>query len=589
MKQFSKLLIASFFVLILVAFATIYLFVHNAYQRQVFETISWIGLIFFSILCYIIHSERKPPSWISFFILLLICYVAINGYIHDRSVFRLILFLGTVLIGTDAMSLFVANNQHLNPKLLLIAGFLTFSLYLLFFAYNYFFCIKESDNPYQQNGSLFGILLASQLLLFVPVWWEKRKTIPFYCNWLFIILGGYALFLLLISNGRAGWLGLLVGIIYLYYKSSQLQRFKKKFLTFSILLILTATIILVKYKSGSSMGRKLIYKVSAEMFFDKPFFGFGVTGFTATYNNYQARYFSQHSINSEEALLADNNWFAFNDYYQFIIENGLIGTFLLAITVLLFFRKRNRCRMSIIHNNHLAVIASLLAILVAAFFSYPLQFFPVIFHAILCVAIIFRNPNFNNYKKNSKILRYPFLKIAAGIVLIVGSLYFLTYNLKEKKAHAYEASGMSIASLDICKTLSSSVFADGNLLYQYARRLYDANRLEEARITMKQVMQKYPSNQVYKLSALIHQGVGDIKNTEADFKHAVFMVPNRIVHRYDLLSFYISQQDTLAIDYWSKSILSMPIKVPSTVTKHFQQSAATIRQQFLLNNKSNNK
>lgn len=582
MKEIAKSFTVVLFVLLLVASATCYLFVHNSYQRQVFETILWLGLIVFSTLSFLCYPERNKTSWAALSLTLLIGYIVINCHIHNGNVWRLTLYIGALVMGTVAMRNFFANNNHLIRLFFIIAGFLIFSSYLIFFSYNYFFVVAESNNPYQQNASLFGILLASQLLFFLPFWWEKRKGIPAYFNWLFILLNGFVVFLLLVSNGRAGWLGLLIGTIYLCYQSPRLQRIKKKLLAFSFLLVIAVTIILVNYKSGSSLGRKLIYKVSYEMLIDQPLTGLGAYGFSAAYNKYQATYFAKHAINSEEALLADNNWFAFNDYYQFVIENGWIGCSLLFITAFLLFRKKNQISKVSLYKKRHAAVATLIAIGTAALFSYPLQFFPIVFHMLVCLAMLFATPSMETSIKSNTAAFFTFFKITATIVLIVGSLYFLSYNLQEQKAYNLDTSGMPIASLEKYKELSSSPFADGNLLFQYARKLFDANQLKEASTLLNQVKLKYPSNQVYKLAALVHQELGQAKDAEADFMYAVFMVPNRIVHRHDLLSFYVTRQDTMAVDYWSKSILSMPIKVPSTVTRNFQQSAATIRRQFLL-------
>jgi hypothetical protein len=53
-----------------------------------------------------------------------------------------------------------------------------------------------------------------------------------------------------------------------------------------------------------------------------------------------------------------------------------------------------------------------------------------------------------------------------------------------------------------------------------------------------------------------------------------------MVNRYDLLAFYVARRDTLQIRYWANSILQMPVKVPSPVTRSFRQSAAAILKKY---------
>ena len=47
---------------------------------------------------------------------------------------------------------------------------------------------------------------------------------------------------------------------------------------------------------------------------DNWLWGIGHGQFKAKYNEYQAAYFSSHSIDSKEAVLADNSIYAFNDF-----------------------------------------------------------------------------------------------------------------------------------------------------------------------------------------------------------------------------------------------------------------------------------
>lgn len=573
------------FALLMVAFPLCYLFVHNSYQRQVFETALWTALVVFSVLIQICHPKKKKISWANLSVAILLFYVIINSYLNSNSsTLRLALYMGNLVICIAGLSLFYTIYSPRIHSILLLTGSLIFSSYVIFFWYNYFFTIEENNNPYQQNPSIFGILLTAQLLFYVPFWWKRKKNFSFLFNWLMIVLSCFIIYLIIISHGRAAWLGLIVGTIYLLFKIPNAKQYQNKIRIFSIPIFIVITLILLQYKSDSSIGRYLIYKISYRMLAEAPLTGIGTYGFSEKYNQYQANYFASHSINSREALLADNNWFAFNDYYQFVIENGLLGVLLLLTVLFLLIKKKSFFNKKEVDKNQHFALASIISILTSALFFYPLQFFPVVFHLIICISIINATPITADSKNNQLVCSNLFM-LLAGICLTAGNIFLLRFNLKEKEAYATGQSGMLKLSLENYKELSNSPFADGNLLFQYSRKLFAVNQLKEAEAVIKQVKPNYSSNQVYKLSALIHQELGQYKEAEFDFKNAVLMVPNRIVNRYNLLSFYIKMKDTIAIKLWSKSILSMPIKAPSKITQDFQQKAEEIQRQIIKNSK----
>lgn len=50
------------------------------------------------------------------------------------------------------------------------------------------------------------------------------------------------------------------------------------------------------------------------------------------------------------------------------------------------------------------------------------------------------------------------------------------------------------------------------------------------------------------------------------FLKAIYMVPNRMASRYDIVQFYIENKDTAKALHWAYSIKNMPVKVPSEKT-----------------------
>lgn len=124
-------------------------------------------------------------------------------------------------------------------------------------------------------------------------------------------------------------------------------------------------------KTDSSLGRIFIYKISSQIHKDNWLNGIGIGKFKTVYMHYQADYFRKGKFTETELLLADNTYFAFNDYYQFIVETGIVGIFLLGIFFLLIFLLIKRAvfsdRESVILLN---AIGMLIALCIAACFTY---------------------------------------------------------------------------------------------------------------------------------------------------------------------------------------------------------------------------
>ncbi|HVK98144.1 MAG TPA: hypothetical protein VM368_10005, partial [Flavisolibacter sp.] len=60
--------------------------------------------------------------------------------------------------------------------------------------------------------------------------------------------------------------------------------------------------------------------------------------------------------------------------------------------------------------------------------------------------------------------------------------------------------------------------------------------------------------------------LGNHEQAERDYKTAVYMVPNRMKSRFELIQFYLSIKDTSNAIFWAKSIMKMPVKIRSNKT-----------------------
>lgn len=359
------------------------------------------------------------------------------------------------------------------------------------------------------NQSVFAILLASQLIFLIPLWACRRQEA--FCKnsnvWQWptvaaIVLG---IGLLLSTKGRAGFLGFIVGICFILYQY-QLAGKRWKFVIGCFLITGLVGINLLFFKPGSSQGRWLIYKVSWNIFKEHWLFGVGPGNFDALYNRYQAAYFKTHDIDSSEALLADNSFYAFNDHWQLLLEGGVIGFLFYTVAIGLFIRQHMTGRTTDLNNPlHTAVMASLFCVAIGAAFSYPLHLYPVTLHLVVCLALLqslsHRSSEVHGLPRHGKKL-FSRTATVAAVILIGHFAYVVFYQIQKQRAINISRAGFRKKAAAIYQQLcTSSYIRDGHTCYLYSRELYALNQLERAAVALDKGSVYYYAQDVVRLSA----------------------------------------------------------------------------------------
>lgn len=414
------------------------------------------------------------------------------------------------------------------------------------------------------NTSIIGIIVSVILVFLILVYRVFEGNVRNICQFFICLL----VILLFLSKSRAGWFAFIaISAFYLPgYGVIKKYNISRRFL-FGVILFTFAFLFLLK--RDSSIGRIYIYRISLDIFADNPLTGIGIGKFKATFNEYQADFFSNNDIDSKRALLADNTFYAFNDYLQWAAETGIIGVLTLGLA-LFYLIKRTRVIQRISPHKPItrAVAASLLCLAVAALFSYPLQTIPGQFLGLILVGIILFYPleiKTAAWRVISVIIRFMYISLSA--YFLIHSIYNIKSKIGEEKAYKLELYGFKAEAMKEYKTLSHYYPSNGYNTFKYAELQYYRNQLNEARITLEVAQKTYIDNRVYKLKAKIENELGNFREAEKYYLKTVYMVPNRMLSRYDLMNFYISCRDTLGAIKWAHSILNMPVKVPSEKTK----------------------
>ncbi|WP_203257023.1 O-antigen ligase family protein [Hyunsoonleella ulvae] len=401
------------------------------------------------------------------------------------------------------------------------------------------------------------------------------------------------------TQSRASWLAVIVSsslLLEFRYKIlkkifNHLSKLKRLVLVIGIVLIALVSLLGVyHFKKGSSDGRLFIWKVSTKIIGDNPFFGVGFDRFKAHYMNYQANYFAVNG-ETQEALVADNTYYAFNEMIQFVVENGIIG-FLMLIAVFYVIFKLSISK----ENIYLIIIIkiALLSIAVFAFFSYPTEILPVkLIVIVLLAAMANLDQNTKVFFENFK-LELPFniifKSIAIVVVLIISAsslIYIKRLNTSFKNwelalnSYQYGDYESAIKEYEIAYP---ELKRNGEFLMNYGKALsmYKQNKkaikiLEHAKKHLNTTITETALGDAYKNVELYNKA-------EANYKHAASMIPSRFYPLYLLAKLYDEsgqKENALAM---ANTILEKEIKVPSTAVKEIQQEMKDIITEYKLFN-----
>ena len=311
------------------------------------------------------------------------------------------------------------------------------------------------------------------------------------------------------------------------------------------------------FKTGSSEGRLLIYKISFGIFKDNWFAGIGLGNFKQLYLPQQANYFALGNYTKKELLLADNTHYAFNDYWQFIIETGLVGIIVIIIAFYVLYRIIRR---SLYTKSHLVikfnVLSILMAILTAAFFTHVFE--RAIFQVtiILCLSVLC----FFNFKKSTLSIALFFVTLC--FLSAIGFNSFNAYRINENYKTAlnlYIAGFLKDSRTELQKI---SPIQDNKRAVLYMQILMASNKAKNEK-SIIDILKRYPNANSYRLLGDYYKVLGRFIDSESAYVTAINIVPNRFLPRRDLLNLYLLQNRQTKAEEVAKEILSLDIKVNS--------------------------
>ena len=425
----------------------------------------------------------------------------------------------------------------------------------LFYLYHNILFFQES-NFLSNSSSIMAIQFAIASTVALAILQNEKRLL-----FKILLISSACIFtsLIFLLESRTAIIAFMAGILFVYYPKFR-QWFTKSRLLFisgSFLLLLILSLALL-VKLDSSAGRWFIWKTSLQLFRQNWWCGTGIGLFNPSYNHLQADFFSTHTLYGSEAMLADDGYYAFNEWLHIGIEQGIVG---LIFFLLLSFIALKACIRHINDEFSLAG-AVLIPVFIACLFSYPLHNWLILFLSVFSLGVL--------ATRSPVILpvRLPILiKISIPIILffitcIIG-YFHIRSSAKVKEATELEKEGYRTEAYHLAAKQAATHKSNPSFTIFYLNLLYETGRLEEA-IQWFHQFHTYHCNQ--KAHAIVGKCYAEIGNLNIAEKHlltSLYITPHRLQSRMDLLNFYNQKTDTAKAKYWANELINYPIKIPT--------------------------
>jgi O-antigen polymerase len=388
-----------------------------------------------------------------------------------------------------------------------------------------------------------------------------------------------------VLRSRASWIAAIVGsIVVLELRYNCISNLFKKVNTIfqkAVLFSLSIGIVSIglfsiyHYKKGSTDGRAFIWKITTQMIADSPFFGLGFDRFTAQYMNYQADYFAIHG-ETQEALIADNTSYAFNEGLQFVAENGFLGLLFLMLAVLTLFTVKTNKEYEIV-----AFIAKtgILTIGVFACFSYPMQILPIKLVLVLLIAILSNVTTDDVFQFKIVITQSRRLIYKTIIVLLasVGIQQTITYTQRLSqgfitwgnalRSHQYGDYRGAVRKFELVYPVFDK---EGNFLVNYGKSLAMAGKYSKAIEVLEQAKRFLGNTVIDNTLGDSYKAIKEYDKAEEAYQQAINMTPAKFYGQYLLAKLYYESRQKEKAIVLAQKILNKKIKIPSTAIQELR-------------------
>ena len=388
---------------------------------------------------------------------------------------------------------------------------------------------------------------------------------------------------------RSAWIAAILSCLWVYvmYRlnweqiKTKVRQHRKLYIASILLgciLLSGSSIALYSLKKDSADGRFLMWKITTKAIQKQPITGTGLGGFPAAYAEAQAEYMVSGKATEQEKWIAGCPEYAFNEYLQIGLEQGLIGLILFTAWLGLLFYKG-------IKNKRYACCGGLMALALFAFSSYPLQL-PEFWIVLIFLGVMSVTPDKDEIRESqaeSNGRSWDKRIFLMGIAILGIGLFWMQkdyYRVYQKwnKAQMFYNNKAYEAALEVYEPLYPLLKHKPEFLFEVAQSLSKTGRYEKANEYLERAVLLSSDPMLYYVMAKNEQCLGEYRQAEKHLLHAIDILPERIYPYYLLMNLYTEPSYfqpaklKMAID----SVLTKKPKVESSAIKEMKEKARSM-------------
>lgn len=334
---------------------------------------------------------------------------------------------------------------------------------------------------------------------------------------------------------------------------------------------------LYRMKQDSANGRLLMWKVTGKAMLEQPFSGTGLGGFPDAFAEAQGGYFRTGEATDTEKMVAGSPEYAFNEFLQIGTEQGVMG-------LLAFLGWIGGACLIGIKERKIGAVGGLIALMVFAFSSYPLQLpvfwvVMVVLGAVATTTIIEDKddtPPFPSREGKG----YPRIVKLGMIGLGIGSLVLLfgqkeqygAYKQWNRMQMLYNNKAYQTVEEEYTE-LHSQLKHKPEFLFEEAQCLNKVGKQEEAVSVLERAKLLSADPMIRYMLAKNEQELGNYRKAETELLQAIDILPERIYPYYLLAKFYalpeVDQKDHF--QEVAHIVLTKEPKVKSTAIREMRE------------------
>lgn len=351
------------------------------------------------------------------------------------------------------------------------------------------------------------------------------------------------------------------------------------------------------FKKPSADGRLFMDKVCIKAMCANSWTGAGIGHFGGAYGAAQSEYFKKQidkngtndldwtALKEGDRLIAECPDNAFNEYLFLGVELGpicmllFIGMIVYAV-VFSFKRETIWCY-------------ALTTFSVFAFFSYPLHVFQfqMLFPALLASCVSDIKPDKNNQNRLLGIVIMSLILVTLGLTRIMKQSAMEDYKYTKTVWHKVERwHNLEYYDyiLDDCESIFPYMKNDYHFLFAYGQSLNKTGNysLSDSVLQIGTEISSDPMFWVVMGNNSLEQG--KFREAEERYKHAFYMVPNRMYPLYLLAKLYYTEGDTTRFLYLADIVDSFVPKVESANTERLRNEIAEMKTELMIKTKQQN-